>query len=161
MKKINSINYGGKVIATGLIFLLPILIALYFFNALLNPQVIQVFQMISFGIGILIEVAFLIHLAIELRQDRIINNYYCNNPSSNMTPQQILDEHKYKILWRFPLVICIIALVIGASFHGYRIHPENIGNYNIGVTMGISMASVAGISFIVFIIMYVAYKKRK
>lgn len=37
----------------------------------------------------------------------------------------------------------------------------NTDNYNIGVTMGISMASVAGISFAIFIIMFVIYKKRK
>lgn len=161
MKKINSINYGGKVIGIGLIFVLIIPVVLFFLNLIVKSHVIQVIQIISIVIGLLIEVAFFIHLAIELKQDRIINKYYCNNPSSNMTPQQILDGHKCKRLWCFPLVISIIALAIGASFHGYRIHPENIDNYNIGVTMGISMASLAGISFIVFIIMYVVYKKRK
>lgn len=161
MKKINSINYGGKVIGIGLLFLVIIPVALFLLNVILKLHVIQVIQIISIVIGLMIEVAFFIHLGIELRQDRIINNYYCNNPSSNMTPQQILDEHKWNRLWCFPLVLSIIALVIGASFHEYRIHPENIENYNIGVTMGISMASVAGISFIIFIIMYAAYKKRK
>ena len=68
---------------------------------------------------------------------------------------------KQKKLWIIPLIICILALVIGASFHGYRIHPENVQTYNIGVTMGISMASIAGISFVFFAIMFLTYKKRK
>lgn len=161
MKKINSINYGGKIIAIGLIFLLLIPIVLYFLNVLLHTHVIQVIQMISIGIGIIIEAAFVIHLAVELRQDCIINKYYSRNPSSEVTPQQILDKYRYDKIWHIPLAISIIALTIGAFFHGYRIHPENVNNYKIGVTMGITMAWIAGISFITFLITYFVKKKRK
>lgn len=161
MKKINSINYGGKVIGIGLIFLLLIPSTLYFLNLIVNCQLVQVIQIISAGIGMTIEVSFFIHLVIELRQDRIINQYYCNNPSSNVNPQQILDEYQCKRIWCIPLVICIMSLAVGALFHGYRMHPENASKYKIGVTMGISMVSVAAISFIIFTILYVIYRKRK
>lgn len=68
---------------------------------------------------------------------------------------------KRKKILIIPLIVSILSLVIGASFHGYRMHPENIQNYNIGVTMGISMASIAGISFVTLIILLLFYKKRK
>ena len=48
--------------------------------------------------------------------------------------------------------VLAISLVIGASFHGYRMHPEDVAKYNIGVTMGIVMISLFAISFIVAII---------
>lgn len=66
---------------------------------------------------------------------------------------------KRKKIWIVPLVISILALVIGASFHGFRMHPENVQNYNLGVTMGITMASIAVISFVVFLILLIIYKK--
>ena len=68
---------------------------------------------------------------------------------------------KQKRIWIIPLIVSILSLVIGASFHGYRLHPENAQTYNLGVAMGISMASIAGISFVIFIIMLLIYKKRK
>jgi len=46
-------------------------------------------------------------------------------------------------------------MVTGASFHGYRMHPEDVTKYNIGVTMGIVMISVFVISLIAGIIMTV------
>ena len=68
---------------------------------------------------------------------------------------------KKKKMLSIPLIISIIALVVGASFHGFRIHPENVENYNLGVVMGITMASIAGISFIAFVILLVIDKRRK
>lgn len=62
MKKINSIDYGAKVIGIGLIFLA------------------------------VIEIGFGCHLAIELRQDKLIDRYYSEHPSSTKTPQEILNE---------------------------------------------------------------------
>lgn len=49
---------------------------------------------------------------------------------------------KRKKIWIIPLIVSILSLTIGASFHGYRLHPENAQNYNIGVAMGITMASI-------------------
>ena len=59
------------------------------------------------------------------------------------------------------LIVSILSLIIGASFHGYRMHPEDVQTYNIGVAMGIAMASIAGISFVIFLIVLLIYKKRK
>ena len=44
-----------------------------------------------------------------------------------------------KIVSRVFYIIAVVSLAIGASFHGYRMHPENVVKYNIGVTMGIVM----------------------
>lgn len=79
-------------------------------------------------------------------------NLVCNQGDFSM---------KRKKIWIIPLIVSILSLVIGASFHGYRLHPENVQNYNISVIMGISMVSIAGISFVTFVIMLLIYKKRK
>ena len=31
-------------------------------------------------------------------------------------------------------IITFVSLVIGASFYGYKMHPEDVVKYNIGVT---------------------------
>lgn len=64
-------------------------------------------------------------------------------------------------LYLIPLVISIISLIVGASFHGLRMHPENVDSCNFGVTMGVTMAIIAAISFIVFVIMAIAYYRNK
>ena len=56
-------------------------------------------------------------------------------------------------------IIAGVSLVIGASFHGYRMHPEDVAKYNIGVTMGIVMISIFAISFIVAIIFTILTRK--
>ena len=56
-------------------------------------------------------------------------------------------------------IIAAVSLVIGASFHGYRMHPEDVAKYNIGVTMGIVMISIFAISFIVAIIFTILTRK--
>lgn len=66
---------------------------------------------------------------------------------------------KHKKYWLIPLTLFIISLVTGASFHGFRMHPENTQAYNFGINMGISMAIIAVISFIFFIVMFIKYKK--
>ena len=73
------------------------------------------------------------------------------------------DEFKMKLkkIGIIALIVSILSLIIGASFHGYRMHPEDVQTYNIGVAMGIAMASIAGISFVIFVIMLLIYKKRK
>lgn len=94
MKKINSIDYGGKVIGIGLVFLIVIPVLLYILNLYLNSYVIQVVLFVSMGIGFIMEVGYSCLLTIELRQDRLINEYYKENLTSTKTPQQILDETK-------------------------------------------------------------------
>ena len=94
MKKINSIDYGGKVIGIGLVFLIVIPVLLYILNLYLNSYVIQVVLFVSMGIGFIMEAGYSCLLTIELRQDRLINEYYKENPTSTKTPQQILDETK-------------------------------------------------------------------
>lgn len=74
MKKINSIDYGGKVIGTGLVFLVAIPAMLYVLNCFLHSPVIQTLMTVSLMIGAIIEAGFGCVLLIELRQDRIIYN---------------------------------------------------------------------------------------
>lgn len=68
---------------------------------------------------------------------------------------------KIRICYITSFIVSLIALIIGASFHGYRIHPENVENYNLGVTMGISMISVFGIFLLIGIFLLYIYKKKK
>ena len=96
MKKINSIDYGSKVIGTGLVFLALIPAVFYALNNILGSTLVQTLMYISLGIGAVIEVGFGCVLLIELRQDRIIGRHYENNPESAKTPQQILDERRWK-----------------------------------------------------------------
>lgn len=53
-----------------------------------------------------------------------------------------------KIFSRISFGLAALSLIIGASFHGYRVHPENTENYDIGVTMGIAMIS----AFVIFLL---------
>ncbi len=59
------------------------------------------------------------------------------------------------------LIISAAALIIGASFHGYRIHPENVENYNLGVTMGILMIILFIVFLVIGLILLAIYKKNK
>lgn len=59
------------------------------------------------------------------------------------------------------LAVLIVSLAVGASFHGCRMHPENVESYNLGVTMGITMASIAAAALVAFIILLVCDKLRK
>lgn len=69
-------------------------------------------------------------------------------------------KNKIKIKRNIAFAISILALVFGASFHGYRIHPENVEKYNFGVLMGIIMI----ILFIIFLLIACGlqiYSKKK
>lgn len=46
---------------------------------------------------------------------------------------------RLKLLSNIFLIISVVSLAVGASFHGYRIHPEHAETYNFGVTMGTTM----------------------
>jgi len=65
-----------------------------------------------------------------------------------------------KILSRLCYIISVVSLIIGASFHGYRMHPENVEKYNLGVTMGIVMISIIVVFLIIGIILTVINRKK-
>ena len=66
---------------------------------------------------------------------------------------------KRKWPWITALAVCVLSLAVGASFHGLRIHPENAAGYQLGRTMGIVMASIAGVALIAFIVLFMLYRK--
>jgi len=76
MKKINSIDYGGKVIGIGLVFglLIPGILALV--NRYLENRGLTMLAIILTTVGTLILSGFLIHLCVEIKQDKKINQYY-------------------------------------------------------------------------------------
>lgn len=76
MKKINSINYGGKILFIGIIFgiLIPIIFA--GLSYVLHSSGLLVIMKVSFVFGMLILFCFFVHLGIELHQDKKIERYY-------------------------------------------------------------------------------------
>lgn len=64
-----------------------------------------------------------------------------------------------KIVSRIFYIIAVVSLAMGASFHGYRMHPEDVSKYNIGITMGVVMISVFAISLIVAVILTILARK--
>lgn len=76
MKKINSIDYGGKIIGTGLLIGLLIPGILLLFNRHADSMGITVLAIILAAVGVLIILFFTIHLCVELKQDKKINQYY-------------------------------------------------------------------------------------
>lgn len=96
MKKLNTIDYGGKIIGIGLLFLAAIPAVLYALNRFFNARAIQILLFVSLGIGVMIEAGFGCVLLLEWHQDRVINDYYATHPESAKTPQQILDQRLWK-----------------------------------------------------------------
>jgi len=66
-----------------------------------------------------------------------------------------------RLLSRIFYVISIVSLAIGASLHGYRMHPKNVEQYKFGVTMGIVMISISVISLVGGIVMSVMAHRKK
>lgn len=79
IKKINSINYGGKVIGIGLIFMLLISGLLLLFYKILVYEFLNIIAKVSFVIGLLILISFACLLMVELRQDKKLDQYYCKH----------------------------------------------------------------------------------
>ncbi|MGN0637610.1 MAG: hypothetical protein ACI4J0_04500 [Huintestinicola sp.] len=69
-------------------------------------------------------------------------------------------QKKLKIFSRICFGIAVASLMIGASFHGYRIHPENAANYNIGVAMGIIMITAFAVFLLAGIILTIIGKRK-
>lgn len=76
MKKINSIGYGGKVIGVGTVLLAVIPLILKVASYLTGRLVFPLLSKISFGCGTVVLIGFAILLAIELHQDKKLNNHY-------------------------------------------------------------------------------------
>ena len=71
-----------------------------------------------------------------------------------------MNIDKIKTCYIISFIISLISLIIGASFHEYRIHPENVEKYNLGVTMGIIMISIFIVFIIIGIILLIIYRKK-
>lgn len=92
MKKINSIGYGGRVIGVGTVLLAVVPLALKIASYLTGRLVFPLLSKISFGCGAVILVGFAILLAIELHQDKRLNNYYQNKMNERIALPNNLFE---------------------------------------------------------------------
>ena len=92
MKKINSINYGGKIIGVGLIIMLVIPGMLMLINTILNYDAILLISRLLFIMGALILICFTVHLFIELYQDKKIDKYYSKHRNVKIK----LNDGKYE-----------------------------------------------------------------
>jgi hypothetical protein len=92
MKKINSINYGSRVIIVGLIFLVAIPSIFFVINQFLQNKIFTYVSYISIIVGVTIEILFFVHLIIELRQDKKIYKYCQNHKKVKI----ILNDGKYE-----------------------------------------------------------------
>lgn len=84
MKKINSNKYGGTVIGFGLILLVPIPLIFKMLVIISKLKLFELYEWISFMIGILILLLFTIWLFIEFLQDNYWNQYYANHKNERL-----------------------------------------------------------------------------
>lgn len=92
MKKINSINYSGKVISIGLIIMLVIPGVLMLLNTILNFDALLLISKLLFIIGAFILICFTVHLFIEMYQDKKIDSYYSRHKNVKIK----LNDGKYE-----------------------------------------------------------------
>ena len=92
MKKINSINYGRKIICVGMIIMLVIPGMLMLMNTVINLDVILLISRGLFIIGAFILICFAVHLFIELHQDKKIDKYYSKHRNVKIR----LSDGKYE-----------------------------------------------------------------
>lgn len=64
-----------------------------------------------------------------------------------------------KLPWITSLSVCAVSLIVGASFHGLRMHPENAESYRLGCVIGTVMASLAGAALVTSIVLFILYKR--
>lgn len=76
MKKINSIDYGAKVIGIGLLLMLILPGLLLGINIFLESTYVLFGALFLFLAGAAILIGFAVLLLIELRQDKKIDTYY-------------------------------------------------------------------------------------
>lgn len=85
MKKINSISYGGAVIAAGISFAAVIPALLYCVSSAFDMKSsFSLLIKISIIIGVLILLFFSVLLAIEMKQDKRINKFYRETRNSKI-----------------------------------------------------------------------------
>lgn len=92
MKKINSINYGGKVLGIGCVFLMIIPGALYLIQQLYKSSILYRMTIVSATVGAIIIFGFFIHLAMELQQDKKIDAYYTKHKNVKIK----IDDRNYE-----------------------------------------------------------------
>lgn len=92
MKKINSIGYGGKVIDIGIVLLAVIPLMLKAASYITGRLVFPPLGKISFCCGAVVLIGFAILLAVELHQDKKLNNYFQNKRNKRRTLPNNLFE---------------------------------------------------------------------
>lgn len=92
MKKINSINYGGKVLGIGCVFLFLVPGVLCLIQQLYESRILYTMTVVSAIAGGIIVLGFFIHLAIELQQDKKIGTYYTKHKNVKIK----IDEATYE-----------------------------------------------------------------
>lgn len=70
LKKINSINYGSRIIFIGIILIILIPLILFGINCVIHASILQYLILTSIILGFIIEAVFFVHLSIELWQDK-------------------------------------------------------------------------------------------
>ena len=76
MKKINSINYGYKIVFAVILFLVILPVMFYLLSMLISAEWLSSLIKTSMVIGSAILLFFILLLIIELHQDKRINRYY-------------------------------------------------------------------------------------
>ena len=76
MKKINSVHYGGTVLAVGAVIGVVLPGGLWVLGSCLENKVLFVARNLCFALGMLVFVLFFLHLAMEFHQDKKIETYY-------------------------------------------------------------------------------------
>lgn len=92
MKKINSINYGGKIIAIGIIFMIAFPIFFMAINKIFLCSCFIKIAKLFFGLGAGILIGFMFFLFIELSQDKRIDDYYTEHRNIKIK----LENGKYE-----------------------------------------------------------------
>ena len=92
MKKINSIHYGSRVIAVGLIFLVLFPLAFWGVNQWLQNEALITAAYVSLIFGATIEIFFFVYLFIESKQDKMINEDYLRHRNMKIP----LPDGKYE-----------------------------------------------------------------
>lgn len=64
-----------------------------------------------------------------------------------------------KILSYVSFSLAVVSLIVGASFHGFRMNPENEETYSLGVNMGISMICLFAFFLVAGIILFLLSRK--
>jgi hypothetical protein len=79
MKKINSINYGHKIITGVVICLIIVSTICYLLWAITKQVQFQLFSKVSLGLGFTVLLFLFVMLKIELAQDKKIEEYFKAN----------------------------------------------------------------------------------